>query len=262
MQETGLNIKIHEKWEKAYRTTDAEHFTDVAFDFLAGYLKPELDAEILDAGCGNCTHSIRLAERGFQVKAIDFSEKILEHAKAKVKELEFQDKIDIKTGDLLSIPFHDCTFKYILCWGVLMHIPDIKKAIYELSRVLEKNGLIIISEINMHSIQSFILLRIKKLLIKNISDLKITPEGVESWKVLNGQRLLSRETDIDWLINEFNKYGIKLEKRFPGRLTEIYSRFKSKKLIKLIHKFNLFWFKYSKNSKLAASNILIFKKTT
>ncbi len=68
---------VHEGWVKHYRTPENEPFFKLAFDYIAGVLDAPRDSIILDAGCGTCQHSVRLANRGFRCCAIDFSEAIL-----------------------------------------------------------------------------------------------------------------------------------------------------------------------------------------
>jgi ubiquinone/menaquinone biosynthesis C-methylase UbiE len=131
---------IHEGWENAYRTPENKKFYELAFDFIIHAIIPPENSLFLDAGCGNCSHSIHLAKRGFRIQAVDFSENVLEMAEENVKEKGFAERIKIKREDLTSLSFGNETFNYILCWGVLMHIPDVEKAIGELARVLKPGG--------------------------------------------------------------------------------------------------------------------------
>ena len=42
----------------------------------------------------------------------------------------------------------------MLCWGVLMHIPDADRAIGELTRVAKPGGVLVVEEINQHAPES------------------------------------------------------------------------------------------------------------
>lgn len=52
--------------------------------------------------------------------------------------------IDI-VSDIISIPVMDCTFDNVLCTEVLEHIPHPELAIKEFSRILKKNGELVLS---------------------------------------------------------------------------------------------------------------------
>src|SRR5258706_143370 len=71
--------------ESDYRTADNEAFYERAFDEIARVLRPGPGARILDAGCGVGAHSARLARRGFDVQAIDFSANVLDQARANLE---------------------------------------------------------------------------------------------------------------------------------------------------------------------------------
>ena len=53
--------EMHRQWARDYRTDDNERFYEQAFDFIVDRLKPGPGATFLDAGCGSCAHSVRLA---------------------------------------------------------------------------------------------------------------------------------------------------------------------------------------------------------
>src|SRR5262245_27731483 len=144
---------IHERWWSDYfRNAENQAFYDEAFAHIKRLLKAPPQSVMLDAGCGSCSHSIRLARHGFLVHAVDLSEPVLTKAKLNVSDNRLNQQITIYRANLRALPFKDSTFQYALCWGVLMHIPDLGKAISELVRVLRPAGTLIISENNMYSL--------------------------------------------------------------------------------------------------------------
>ena len=172
---------IHQQWEDSYRNEENEEFYEQAFDYITSVLSPQKNSTFLDVGCGIGAHSIRLAKRGFSVLAVDFSEYVLKKAELNLQNSGLIDNIQLQHENILSLSFADRTFDYILCWGVLMHIPDIEKAISELDRVLKKDGILVISEGNMFSIESIILRNLNLLLGRERATVKKTEAGLEYW---------------------------------------------------------------------------------
>ncbi len=251
---------LHEQWKKDFRTVENEKFYEQAFDYIVSVLGAPKNSTILDAGCGSCAHSVRLAGRGFFVQAVDFSETVLENAKANVKAKGLEDKIRIQRENILALSFEDKSFDYILCWGVLMHIPDLNKAISELARVIRPAGILVISEANMHSLQSIVLHNLRRLFRKGRATLRKTPTGMEYWIDNADGLMLTRQSNIKWLIKRFNNDGFTVITRLAGQFTEIYTRISSRLMRRLIHAFNRFWFKYIKLPHLAFGNVIILRK--
>ena len=119
---------VHEKWERDFRTAESVRFYDGAFAYIASQLDAAERPHLLDAGCGICDYSLRMAGQGFRVTAVDFSPTVIEEARKNLEGREFADRITLDRQDLLGLTFEDDQFDAILCWGVLMHIPDIGKA--------------------------------------------------------------------------------------------------------------------------------------
>jgi 2-polyprenyl-3-methyl-5-hydroxy-6-metoxy-1,4-benzoquinol methylase len=252
---------IHVKWLDVYRTPDNNRYFDKVFDSITRILNAPPDSTILDAGCGDCDDSIRLAKRGFSVQAVDFSESALQIAKMKVRSEGLEDKIKIQHEDVCSLSFDDMVFDYIICWGVLMTIPDIGNAVSELSRVLKPGGKIIVGEHNMYSLQLIITRAINKIFGKEQAQIKKTPAGLEVWRKEEEGIIMTRQGNIKWLINEFRNNGVNIQKRISDQFTQAYTGDYSLRVKKLIHWINNLWFDYIKIPYFAVDNILILQKT-
>lgn len=251
---------VHLSWESGYRDPQNERFYEMAFDRLTALLKPAPNLQILDAGCGPGYHSMRLARRGFKVTAIDFSESILPVAKENVRGAGLADSITFQQENLLALTFADAQFDYILCWGVLMHIPEAERALPELVRVLKPGGILILSEPNMHSLESRLKRFIKRLLSKTGANVQLTPKGVEEWTESSAGTYMTRQTNIRWLIEALQRQGLVLKTRFAGQFSEAYSRVPGRFLKSLVHAFNRFWFNVIRAPGLAFGNLIIFEK--
>ncbi len=97
---------------------------------------------ILDIGCGTGIWAEYFYRKGAEVYGIDISEKMLEMARKRVPKGKFY------LGDVTKIPFQNEFFDIVFCSLVLSHVKDLKKAIREIHRVLEKNGILIISDMH------------------------------------------------------------------------------------------------------------------
>lgn len=254
------DTEIHEEWDRNYLNEDLDRFYNAAFARLIAALGAEKGDRILDAGCGYCFHAARLAEAGLKVTGVDLSPAALAQAR------NFLDKrglpIELKQGNLLDLPFADGSFPYLNCWGVLMHIPELEKALLELARVLEPGGRLAISENNMRSFHVSVweeaVLRIKKLLGRQLPRRDRTVRGIEEWRE---EGLMIRKLDMDWVVNFYSKHGLSLVERFAGQYTELYTNLPTRGLKRLVYRFNEKWFQERRSPELALNNVLIFEKS-
>ena len=99
---------------------------------------------VLDAGCGLGDDAFRIAELimpGGKVIGLDASVAMIE--KARSHELATQLPVQFQVGDVKALPFADNSFARCRIDRVLQHIPQPQKAISELVRVLEPDGLLL-----------------------------------------------------------------------------------------------------------------------
>ncbi len=252
--------EVHRQWAGGYRTRDNETFFERAFDLITSELRPPAGATFLDAGCGSCAHTVRLARRGFNVRAVDFSESALEMARGHLRETGLDARISLQREDLTRLSFADASFDYVLCWGVLMHVPDVGRAVSELARVLKPGGRLVVSEANMRSLESLGVRSLKRALGREKAEVKETPAGVEYWKEREGGALVTRQANVGWLVESFEAHGLRLTKRVAGQFSEGYAMVSAAPLKRLVHGFNNFWFGSVGAPGPAYGNILFLRK--
>jgi SAM-dependent methyltransferase len=101
---------------------------------------------VLDMGCGAGRHAFEMLRRGGHVMAFDQDADelagVLEISGAMrdAGEVPAGTEVDIKQGDALEMPFADEEFDRVVAAEVLEHIPEDRRAIAELVRVLRPGG--------------------------------------------------------------------------------------------------------------------------
>lgn len=126
---------------------------DRKFDRICRLVRAELPCEaFLDAGCGDGRYVRALeAELPERITGTDISERILETARAAVPRAE------LVQANLESLPFADDTFDLVLCSQVIEHVLDASAGLSELTRVLRRGGVLVISTDNERNLVSRVL---------------------------------------------------------------------------------------------------------
>jgi ubiquinone/menaquinone biosynthesis C-methylase UbiE len=194
------------------------------------------------------------------VTGVDFSPAALAAARVNLKRHGLS--IDLREGNLLSLPFTDASFPFVNCWGVLMHIPQLELALDELIRVLKPGGRLSLAENSCKSLhvriwEPFVIF-VKRLLGKKTPRRDLLPQGIEEWR---DEGLMIRKTNIDWLKSFMASRGMLLISHDSGHFTEIYTAMPSAFVKRLIYRFNYWWFRRRGSPTLAMGQILIFEKS-
>lgn len=252
---------VHDSWVSGFRTAQNEAFFGMALDRVIETCGARPGDGFLDAGCGSGTKSLLLASRGMQVTGADFSDYVLEKARCAARESGLADRVSFCKEDLLALGFADGQFPNVLCWGVVMHIPDFDRALDELTRVVQPGGALILSEGNAYSLQSVLLRGIKRLLGRQRAEIVRDEIGLQFWENTSSGRLMTRQTDIPALVRAVERRGLRLERRFAGQFSELYMLFNSPLLQRLLHAANAFWFSRIRTGRLAYGNLLVFRKS-
>ena len=119
----------------------------VTLDNICRFLPNNNDLPILDAGGGTGIWSVELASRGYRTVLVDISDGMLREASAKVESLGLSSQIQVRSGDIRSMPeFDDAQFSMVLCQGdPLSYCGDHVMALRELVRVLKPGGTLVAS---------------------------------------------------------------------------------------------------------------------
>jgi len=94
----------------------------------------------LDLCCGACTNTVYLAEKGFEVTAIDISTRVIEYAEKKAQQANV--KIKLMVQNFVNLPFGDQEFNFVFDMGCFHHVEveDRTRFIEGVHRVLKRGG--------------------------------------------------------------------------------------------------------------------------
>jgi SAM-dependent methyltransferase len=106
------------------------------FNLLDRYLPHEgVGLKLLDAGCGSGYALQTYSERGFECAGVDAAEAMVDQARM------LNPSLDVRLGDISTLPFESGTFDVILCMEVVRYLPNPRPAFSEFYRVLRTGGI-------------------------------------------------------------------------------------------------------------------------
>ena len=111
-------------------------------------LMPTEGAAALVVGCGRGV-DVEIAFELFKastVTAIDLDERQVERARRRLGS-HYGVALELIAGDAAELPFADGRFDLVLDFGIIHHIPEWKKAVAQISRVLKPGGQFLFEEI-------------------------------------------------------------------------------------------------------------------
>ncbi len=129
-------IEIHKRF-----STNPQGWYNWMFDTLA---RLPQNARVLELGCGAGTMWKECADRipaGWVITLSDLSDGMLDSAWRNLVVTERNFKFE--KMDAQAIPYPDQTFDIVIANHMLYHVPDIKKALTEIKRVLKNDGCLI-----------------------------------------------------------------------------------------------------------------------
>ncbi len=126
-----------EEWQKfnSFSEEEIRKIGDEYFDIVEENMLSK-DMVALDLGCGSGRWSAYLSGKVGQVEAIDPSESV--HSAAQF--LKPCKNIRVTQASVDNIPFANNTFDFLLCLGVLHHIPDTQQALNKAVEKLKPGG--------------------------------------------------------------------------------------------------------------------------
>ena len=133
--------------------------------------------KVLDIGTGPGFIAIVLAEIGYDVTAVDFSEAMLDEARSNAKDLA--KKISFRTENAMDLSFSDKSFDVIVTRNLTWNLPKPEKAYEEWIRVLKDDGFLMIFDANWYD---FLIDKDKKQAFENDRE-KVKESGIEDYTI-------------------------------------------------------------------------------
>lgn len=134
-------------------------------------------ARVLEVGCGTGNVSSFLAEKGYLVTGCEYYREAIDMAWPGFRKVQ---------GDAKYLPFSDSTFDIVGLFDVLEHFDDDISLLKEATRVVKKNGIIVITVPAKEELWSFVDVRAfhkrrytKEMLKKILSEGRLNPLLIE-----------------------------------------------------------------------------------
>jgi len=145
LHEGEMNIqKAYNEWSDSY-DADSNLTRDLDQQVTKETLGDLHFNSILEIGCGTGKNTAFLAQIGDSVHALDFSQGMIEKAKAKVGAQNVRFSM---TDITKSWPGNDMEFDLVVCNLVLEHIADLVFIFSEVTRVLQNKGSFFVNELH------------------------------------------------------------------------------------------------------------------
>lgn len=194
-----LSFRRHKAWRK--------------FTMKAMNVRPGQSA--IDVCCGTCDWTIQLAKASGtgEIIGLDFSGNMLEVGSAKIRECGLDGRIRLIRGNAMDLPFEDDRFDYATIGFALRNVPDIRRVLKEMRRVVKPGGAVVSLELSkptrqpLKSVYFFyfrkVLPLLGKLIAKRYEQYKWLPESLESFP------------DYRELANIFEEVGLRDVRTYP-----------------------------------------------
>jgi ubiquinone/menaquinone biosynthesis C-methylase UbiE len=105
------------------------------------------ESRVLDVGCGIGGPARYLAHTyGCRVDGIDLTPELIETARVLTKRCKLADRVKLRLGNALDLPYSDQTFDVVWCQNVTMNIADKAGLLAGVYRVLKPGGLFTATE--------------------------------------------------------------------------------------------------------------------
>lgn len=107
------------------------------------------ESRILEVGCGAGSTAVALAQRGFNVYAIDIVDPMVDLTRQLAGEAGVAHRVWAGLGDVHCLPFKDGRFGLVLALAVIPCLHSAAQAIKEMARVVQTGGFVVLTADNL-----------------------------------------------------------------------------------------------------------------
>jgi SAM-dependent methyltransferase len=140
---TSADLRAHD-WGDAPELFGPRH--DYRESLILRRLLPALPGpQVLNAGAGAGSLTLKLVEAGLEVTSVDASAELCDWVREALQASGVEGEHPVMCGDLERLDLPDEAFDGAVCAEVLEHLDDDAAALGELARVLRPGGLLVVS---------------------------------------------------------------------------------------------------------------------
>ncbi|MEM6846043.1 MAG: class I SAM-dependent methyltransferase [Bacteroidota bacterium] len=138
IRQIAWSIYGHFAWDRNRNTKMADKIFNIILTAIGTGNNNET---VLDAGCGTGLYASRLSDKGVSVTGVDYAPAMIRIARKKCA----NEKVSYKLADLSkTLPYYNDYFNHAISISSLQAVPDPVFSLKELSRVVKKNGTIVL----------------------------------------------------------------------------------------------------------------------
>jgi ubiquinone/menaquinone biosynthesis C-methylase UbiE len=141
---TESDRTFHDAEASGYDGYLAEEPVRSAEDWLVPMIVGLTRGVVADLGCGTGRMTESLVAAGRSVIAVDHSREMLQVTARKVA----GERVVIVRADVRRLPIRDAGCDAVVCSGVLHHVSDWERIVYEAARILRPGGVLVVREPN------------------------------------------------------------------------------------------------------------------
>jgi len=139
---SGTTPLEYAPWRETALGAVTERLERAAVLDLAG---PLAGRDVLDVGCGDGTYAVAAARAGARVTAVDRLAAAVEAARRNAADAAVP--LELRVADALALPFPGERFDVVLAVTVLCFVPEPRRAVAEMARVLRPGGVLVLGEL-------------------------------------------------------------------------------------------------------------------
>jgi ubiquinone/menaquinone biosynthesis C-methylase UbiE len=157
---TELQYKTHQNLSNRINIWSYGTNPESIYKWIFRNIKLQENERLLELGCGTGNlwlENYKSVNLNNSIIISDASKNMLNTARSKLKNLNLP--LSYKKINAEKIPFPDQTFDIVLACHMMYHIPDLKKALLSINRILKLNGRFIsttVSKIHLQELNDFL----------------------------------------------------------------------------------------------------------